>query len=139
VSGTLLGAPFSAADAVAYPSSDSSGFVVITDFASACSFVGTNDAKASSKVLSFDFLQTPIATGTFDTAAVDVQYAVFDANCHSPYGESTDSGTVTIASVGSGTVTGTFDLTFGTDHVTGSFTAPLFAQPAKSTAASACR
>src|SRR5258708_36234434 len=88
VSGTLLGATFSARNAVAYPSSASSGFVVVTDFSGECSFVGTNDLKPSSNALVFDFLNTATATGTFDTTAVDVQYAAYDAKCKSPQGES---------------------------------------------------
>jgi hypothetical protein len=139
VSGTLLGNAFAARDAVAFPTGASSGFIIVTDFSGACTYVGTTDAKASSNVISFDFAKTAIAAGTFDTTSVEVQYAQFDAKCSSPQGESASSGSVTISSADSKTVTGTFDLVFSSDHVTGSFTAPLLAQAATSSAPSVCR
>jgi hypothetical protein len=68
---------------------------------------------------------TSFAVGTVSVGAnLDVQYATYDATCNSPAGESATSGSVTITSVDTCKVVGTFDVTLNTDHVTGSFTAP---------------
>ncbi len=123
VTGTLLGNTLAAKDAI---SSLGGGtpYVVVTDFSGACAL--GNNLKANSSGLLFDFLTSSSFTvGTVNVgAALDVQYATYDATCNSPTGESSTSGSVTITSVDSCKVVGTFDVTLNNDHVTGSFTAP---------------
>jgi hypothetical protein len=134
--GTLLGMAFVAQDAVAYPASGSEpSEIVLTDFAKACTF-GVTDLKANSNTIVFDFGNHPFAAGTYTT--VLVQYAHFDAMCHSSSGES-GGGMLTITNVDSMSVTGIFNLALNADQVTGSFTAGLLPRPPPTDAGGACR
>jgi hypothetical protein len=58
----------------------------------------------------------------FQGMVAAAQFAVDDASCNATTGpiEAT-SGTLTVTRVDATGYTGTFDLTFGTDHVTGTF------------------
>ncbi len=129
VTGTLLGNTLAAKDSISNPG-NGTPYVIITDYANACS-VGLNNIKKNSSGLLFDFLTTStIAVGTVNVGAdLDVQYATYDATCQSNTGESSTSGSVTITKADSCAIQGTFDVTLSNDHVTGSFTAPNCASP----------
>lgn len=125
VTGTLLGNTLAAKDAIS-SSANGTSFIAITDYTSTCAD-GLNNLKANSSALLFDFPATPtLSVGTVNVgAAVDVAYATYNATCNSPTGESSTGGSVTITAVTACSVQGTFDVTLNTDHVTGSFTAPV--------------
>ncbi len=129
ITGTFLGNTLTPKDALSNQSKVGSQYeviVAIADFTGVCAL--GNDTKASSNVLSFVYSDTtPLAAATLDlskTNVLSVQYAQFNATCQSSQGESASSGTVTFTKVDSCGIVGTFDLTFNTDHVTGSFSAP---------------
>jgi hypothetical protein len=72
-----------------------------------------------------------LAAGTYSPSSSTLggTYETYDAACNSvaPHAD-VSSGTGTITEVGS-SVRGSFDLMLGSDHVTGSFAAPLCAVP----------
>jgi hypothetical protein len=147
VSGTLLGKPFVAQDAIAVAANGSAeGFIVITDYPNACSLALASASKANSTAITFDFYMQHFAAGTYNTVffrntdpnIADAQVEHSDATC-STNGASATSGTVIITQVDATAVTGTFDVSFGADHTSGSFTAGLIAQPAPSDDGTACR
>jgi hypothetical protein len=97
----------------------------IVDFSGACAHPA-NALKATSNVLDihFDGSSAP-QPGTFTAPGmVDVQYAFYDQTCNTPFGESANSGTVTLTRADACGLVGTFDVTMSNDHVTGSFAAP---------------
>jgi hypothetical protein len=124
LTGTLLGDTFVPKDAVFYRFGTSSD-IVMTDFADTCAIAGSSNLKANSNVLLLHILQGTLQTGTLPigSSTVDAQFANFDSTCNSPKGESAGGGSVTITAVDGCGVTGTFDLTLNSDHVTGSFRA----------------
>jgi hypothetical protein len=87
---------------------------------------------ASSDVLSLTIFADPVAAGSFTVVDADqmtpasgqaeADFNSVDATC-SQHGVSATakSGTVVVTQATSSTVSGTFDLLFGTDHLTGSF------------------
>jgi hypothetical protein len=120
--------------------------ITLTTLTNACQLVGTgvgaNYAVHGSQSLSLSLLtNTPLAPGAFPitssssatTGAVAV-YQSFDADCV-PTFEFGVSGTVRLDTLTASEMTGTFDVVFGTsatagdagttDHVTGSFVAPI--------------
>lgn len=127
----LLGKPLNAQDSVAFEAHTTQYEVVvgITDYKGACGL--GNDVKANSNVIAIIYQDaTPLAPAMIDIAqtnTLSVQFTEFDGTCQSPAGESASSGTITFTRVDSCAVTGTFDLMFNTDHVTGSFAAPVCA------------
>jgi len=123
VTGTFFGHMLMTKDAI---SSLGGGtpYILITDFAGVCAL--GNNLKANSSGLLFDFLTASAFTVgmvNFGTD-LDVSYATYDATCNSLQGESATAGSVTITSVDTCKVVGTFDVTLNADHVTGSFSAP---------------
>jgi hypothetical protein len=131
VTGTLLGKTLGAQDAVTFSAHTTQYEVVvgITDYKGACGL--GNDVKANSNVLAIIYQgATALVPATIDIAqtnTMSVQFTEFDGTCQSPAGESASAGTITFTRVDDCAVTGTFDLTFNTDHVTGSFAAPVCA------------
>ena len=126
ITGTLLGQTLTPKDAISY---QSGGMLVIgiADYAGACAL--GNNLKANSNVLAITYTgTTPLPTNTpIDVTTVqglDAQYAQYDAQCGSPQGESVTGGTITLTELDACGAVGSFDLTFNTDHVTGSFSAP---------------
>ncbi len=104
----------------------------------------TNSAIHDSQILSLNLAtNAPLTPGSYgittsSTATVGavVVYSAFNATCVDINDEQASSGTITIATVTSVEITGTFDLILnssdadggsspGTDHVTGSFSAPI--------------
>jgi hypothetical protein len=142
INGTFLGQTLSPKDAIAFQTHPSQYEVVVgvTDYAGACGF--GNDVKASSNVFAIIYQSnTPLVPATIDlsnTNVLFVQYTQFDATCNSPQGESASSGTVTFSTVDACGVTGSFDVTLNSDHVTGTFSAPTCADTPDG-GASACK
>jgi hypothetical protein len=136
VSGSINGYTLNAEDAIAFipglPLGDF-GFVTvyITDFGNACK---DGVAKPSSNALEFSYV------GGFSTGApsgklciggqctTTVTFTHLDSNCMSGDGGSVGSsatGSLTLSCVDGNAVVGTFDIMIGSDHVTGSFDAPV--------------
>lgn len=121
LNGTMQGATLLPKDAVVTRSGGGT-FIAITDFADACGL--GNGFQKNSNVVSFDFYGATLTPGTVQVgSALSVQYAAYDQTCNSPNGESATAGSVTLTGVSACTASGTFDITFGSDHVTGSFRA----------------
>lgn len=134
LTGTMLGQTLTPKDAVSFEAhtTEYEAVVVITDFTGTCAL--GNDFKKNSNVLSMVYLSssTPLTPAKFDLAQStvwDAQYAQYDATCNSPQGESSTGGTITITSVDACGITGSYDLTLNSDHVTGAFTAPSCNNP----------
>jgi hypothetical protein len=139
VTGTLGGQTLSPAHAVALKGVNDASYpnqitVFLTNVSNLCSLLQTTGSfnKANLRTLGFVLGATsssapPVAPGTYTqmntTDEMTASYSSSDATC-----QMTDSpwmgGSVTACGVGA-SYTGTFDLTFGTDHVTGTFDAPL--------------
>lgn len=131
ITGTFLGNTLTPKDSVADVAHTTQYEVVvgISDYAGICAL--GNDTKASSNVFAIIYQSSqPLAAGKFDLTQTNVlfaQYTQFDSTCNSPQGESASAGTVTFTRVDSCAIEGSFDLTLNTDHVTGTFTAPVCA------------
>lgn len=65
------------------------------------------------------------AAGTFalDNISVSAVWAIDDATCNQTSTASATAGAVVVTGLSSANISGTFDLMFGADHVTGSFSA----------------
>ncbi len=138
ITGMLLGSTMAAKDAMS--TSDSNGpFFVVTDYANVCA-IGPSNVKASSSTLLFSLLSGSAFTAkTYNVPTdVDVAYATWDATCNSPTGESGFGGTVTVTQADACGLQGTFDVTFNSDHITGTFTAPA-CTPAAADAGTGCK
>jgi hypothetical protein len=121
--GTLQGAPFTPMDAVSY-----SGDVAIADFSGICAF-SLSEAKPGATYLYLFFVGGSVVVGATDVgASLQVQSVVVDQSCNSTI-ENATTGTVTISQADASGVTGTFDLTFAEDHISGSFVAPTCSHP----------
>jgi hypothetical protein len=134
VSGTFQGNAFTARDALSYQLPGLSGEVVttieLTDYGDACS-AALNSRNHPNESLLGIFIDHsgPLGTGTFDILSstlpnIQVLYEKGDALCQVTRNESATSGVVIIDNVGSGGVSGSFNLEFSSDHVTGVFDAP---------------
>ncbi len=133
VTGTVAGTSLSAQDAVFSNTTAGTGTVVgVTSFGGACTDLANDQLPKSSVVLSLQLAQgTGSVTnpGTFSflgtqgaTAAFAAEWTSYDSTC-TPTNSMATGGTVTVDSVSSSQLTGTFDIKFNTDHVTGSFVA----------------
>jgi hypothetical protein len=149
VTGTVGGQSFDAQDAVFITGSSASttGTIVgMTTFGALCNAVTTNQIPKSSRVLSFQLAEANGTTagpvtgpGTFDflgsssgaTKVFAANWESFDATC-TPTSTSATGGSVTVTAVTATHIAATFDVTFGTDHITGSFDASACAAPSSS-------
>ncbi len=123
VTGTLQGRTFTPMDAVSY-----SGDIVFADFAGICAFSLSN-AKPGATYLYFSFVAGSVLVGQTDVGtSLQVQSQVIDQSCNGT-SENATAGTVTISEADASQVTGTFDLTFPKDHLSGSFGAPVCSHP----------
>jgi hypothetical protein len=129
VTGTLGGSAFVAKDAIELFESESSKYILeISDYANACGAgAGTH---ASSGVVSIIYDGSlALASGTYDiakTAGFSAKHVQYDATCRPSASVAATSGTITFGKLNKcGGTTGTFDLMFGADHVTTSFTASV--------------
>ena len=131
LSGTFLGQTLTPQDSLAFEAHTTQYEVVVgvADYKGVCGL--GNDVKASSNVLAIVYEgATPLAPATIDLAqtnTMSAQYTQYDGTCQTPKGESASSGTVTFTRVDECAVTGSFDLVFNADHVTGTFSAPVCA------------
>jgi hypothetical protein len=121
--GTLRGSAFTPMDAVSY-----SGDIALADFTGICAF-GLSEAKPGATYLYLVFVAGSVVVGQTDVGpSLQVQSAVADQSCNSTI-ENATAGTVTISQADASQVTGTFDLMFAHDHVSGSFVAPTCSHP----------
>lgn len=137
VTGTIQARAIPAQDAVGLSSVAMNGSMVesavgavITNVTGACSVLQNhgNPPDASTLIVAVAADSSSVAPGTYDIVSqgfgATASYALQDQNCLTVVSENASSGTVTISSVGS-SVNGSFDLTFGADHITGTFSAPV--------------
>jgi hypothetical protein len=118
VSGTLLGKSFQAADAASY-TTPTGVTIALYDTPGLCGYLTSNAIKANSSSLIFTIASR--SSGSY--AGVNVQYALFDATCHSSVGES-GSGSVDVTSSDANMISGTLHMSLNGDTITGSFDAP---------------
>jgi hypothetical protein len=139
VTGTLLGNTVAPMDAVSSTDNQNSPYVLASDYANACA-VGLNNTKANSNTITFSLMTTnPFAARTYAVPnEIDVEYWQYDATCTNIASTAGTSGSVTVTKADACSVAGTFDVTFGTDHITGTFTAPACAPPSAD-AGSSCK
>lgn len=141
VTGTVQGNSLAAQDALSFQASESFGGVteflvgaLIVNISSACS-TATND-QATNKTppnltgLSLAVANTAaIAPGTYNITSSSVPaasagFTKTDATCNNTVNASATAGTITISAIDSSHAQGTFNLTFGSDTLTGNFNAP---------------
>lgn len=132
--GTLQGQPFSGADALSY-SGGGSLTVWVTSFGSACGLAAQNAGVKDGTVLVLDLSAggaAPTQPGEYAVGAVagarTVRAAALrtDPSCRAaPLATGAAIGTVTLANIGAGGASGTFDLQFSAtgDRVSGAFEA----------------
>jgi hypothetical protein len=138
-----MGLTFDAVDCISRPetyaaTSPYSGEVHIYTFGSACSKYEAQAFQKNSGDINIAFDSSQLAPGTYAShnsialctspPCVDVNVTLIggDARCAilDPYPRFSTGGSVVVTEVSSAGIKGTFDLTFGTDHITGSFDAP---------------
>ncbi len=102
-----------------------------------------NPPGATSLVVAVSAMGGSVATGTYGVVSqgfgATASYATQDATCNTSFSETASGGSVTLTTVSGSSVAGTFDLTFGTDHVTGSFSAPICGYSAGDGGVTACQ
>lgn len=121
VTGTLPGNAFLPMDAISIVNRDNGAAAIeVDDFPGACA-LGAN-LKANAQRLTFLPQIGPTSARAYDVPSeYYVAYASDDATCHVSIDTSASQGTVTISKIDGSGIEGTFDLTFSTGHVTGSF------------------
>jgi hypothetical protein len=145
VQGTVRGQSFNAVDCLSHPltwkaESPYSGELHIYTFASACSKFMAQAYQSNAgeiQILFGSHQLTPgtylavLAGGIFPDAGpsqpfVDAHVERSNASCQIPYPYPVypTDGSVTVTHVDSSGITGTFDMTFGSEHLTGTFDAP---------------
>ena len=100
---------------------------LITDYADACTL--GNGVPAGSNVVTVAYAGNALKSGTYDLASTDglsASYTQYGATCGATR-ESAVSGSVTFDRLDECGGKGSFDLVFGADHVTASFTASVCA------------
>ncbi len=132
--GTVGGASLNAQDAVFanLQSGSTSGTVLaVTSFTGTCNDVTNSRLPKSSAVLSIQMVSnggvvTAPGTFSFPNASganfLGASFSAYDATCV-PTPTDATAGTVSVTAVSASQMTGTFDLTFGNDHLSGSFNA----------------
>ncbi len=144
VTGTLSGRTLSPARAVALEGADDPSYpnqisIFIANQADPCALLqslgadpGAQQANLLDLILVLgetDANGPAVTPGTYTPTTMPDEltagYTSLDASCQGSDNEET-AGSVTVTAAGASYV-GTFDLTFGADHVTGSFDAPLCA------------
>jgi hypothetical protein len=136
VTGTIQGAAVPSSDAVGLSSVASGGSeaavgAIITNIAGACGVLQShgNPPSATALIVAVTAMGGAVATGTYGVVAqgfgASASYATDDMSCNTSFSEGASAGSVTLTVVSGSTVAGTFDLTFGSDHLTGSFSAPV--------------
>ena len=128
VSGALNGSTLDAKDAIEVFDPTKGTFTfLITDYASACA-VG-NATHPGSNVVAITYDKTMLGSGTYDVAQTQglaASFSSYNSACKASTTMAAASGTITFKLDTCGGE-GSFDLTFGADHLTGSFTASVCA------------
>jgi hypothetical protein len=129
VTGTLAGASLAAQDAIFTTEDTATGAaIVIEDVAAICA--NGDNVKANSRQLVFNLSAGALAVGTIAVGNnLQVQYTAFDSVCGQSSAEASTAGSVVITAISACEIDGTFDVTLGTDHVTGSFHAAACTLP----------
>ena len=129
VSETPFGTTFSVMDAISITNPDNGAVgIQIVDFPGLCA-LGVNE-KANSQSLGILSEIAVISGRTYDvTTDLSVGYGALDATCRVSASASATAGTVTFSKIDATGIEGTFDLTFSTAHVTGTFDAPTCVPP----------
>ena len=131
VSGAVAGASLAAKDAIEIFDATRAKFTFrITDYADACTM--GSGVHAGSTVVEIAYDANALHSGTYDLASTDGLTAAFtryDASCKAASTAPAASGTVTFARLDNCGGEGSFDLVFGSDHVTASFVASVCAIP----------
>jgi hypothetical protein len=107
--------------------------VLVSNLSGVCAVLQhhLDPAGASSLVVSVVATGNTIATGTYPVSATadpsaSVFYGVQDADCGQSTSVQASGGTVTLATIDSTTIAGSFDVRFASgDHLTGTFSAPV--------------
>lgn len=106
----------------------------ITNVSGSCAVIQRNgnprNTTALSLVVATQGASVPAGSYTVgaqgQSSAAEASYEATDSNCNKTTNEKATGGTITLTTVSSTTVTGTFDVTFASgDHLTGNFTAPV--------------
>jgi len=150
VNGTVAGSTLAAQDAIFADMTGASttGTVLgITSARAFCDDVTKNQLPKNAVGLSIQLVSNGgvvTAPGTFNllgtssgTAFFGAAWDALDATCNSTTTHAT-AGTVTVTSISASQLTGTFDITFGSDHVSGSFDASSCAALSQATGAPTC-
>jgi hypothetical protein len=152
VSGTIQGATVPASDVVGlyYVATFDGGVsqaqagVIVTNVANACGVLQAhgNPPNATSLELVVSALGSSVATGNYAIVpqgyGASASYATVDGNCNPSFVDGATGGSITLTTVSGSTIAGTFDLTFGSDHLTGSFSAPICTYSAGDGGTSTC-
>jgi hypothetical protein len=138
MNGTIEGNALSIADSESVVNSRNELSIELTSTTGRCADVAVRRERPSSQDLILVLMRTdaqsneiPLVTGTYTVAdsgpglqRVQSKYEALDKTCESPGATFATAGIVQLAMLGSdGSASGTFDLFFGADHVTGSFNA----------------
>jgi hypothetical protein len=143
VSGTINGQPMAPRDAVSavlQVGSNSVGEILIGSYDTICAKINAHQEPRNSQAVAIEIgnrsstsITAPTATGTYPVVlATDhshtglqasLQFLATDASCNLITNiDAVAGGTVTLTRIDATGYAGTFDVTFGTSHVTGSFT-----------------
>jgi hypothetical protein len=140
VVGTIGGVSVSTKDTVAIIEPSGSNVlagVAITNIPDTCGVLqreflagGPEPANTEALSLSVTFAGTAVPAGTYaigdqQAAQVSAIHSTTDSNCMSRASTVASSGSITYAVVSATTIQGSFDLVFGSEHVTGRFAAPV--------------
>jgi hypothetical protein len=125
--GTFGGSSLDAKDAIEMFDPTVAKFTfLVADYADACSYGGVTHAGSSVVEITYD--GNALKAGDYDlasTAGLQVKYVRYDAACAPTTTETATTGKITFDRLDDCGGKGSFDLTFGPDHVTASFTASL--------------
>ncbi len=137
VNGTIQGMAVPAMAAVGLSSvvmagsmTESAVGAAITNIKGACGVLQKNGNPPDASTLFVEVVADSgsVAPGTYNIVSqgfgASAKYILEDQNCIDLLKEPASSGTVTLSSIGS-SVNGSFDLMFGADHLTGTFSAPI--------------
>ena len=125
VQGTVSGTGLSPADAIFYAVSGGTAIAVV-NVGSVCGFLSQREQPKNLTSLSFYITPAVVSTATYDvtqTTTIQATWSITDATCTRTTNVAATAGTVTLTGVATDTISGTFDLMFDQDHVSGSFTA----------------
>lgn len=138
-SASISGVTFAAQDAIEIFDTTKARFTfLITDYADACSYDG--GVHAGSHVISISYDANALRSGTYDltkTPGLVVKEITYGSTCAPTVSVTAASGNVVFDTLDDCGGTGSFDLTFGSTQVSGSFTASVCALP--SGAAGSCK